>query len=408
MSLRKINKSMIDDELVHEVDELLEKLKYIEDTSPRKVSVLENCSRFSNFFLVYGTSFSLDTINVKTGYQSIKITDSAGSTAIRNNNVLYDFEQTEHFKIVLFVDYVSNLSSIDLFLSNESTYTDYFGLSIDSSQLSNGWNILHILKSDFYIAEGNPLWMDEITSLQIKVSASTSNTVNVTLDSINVDEEQKANVIFLLDDGHVSQYTQAFPILRSKGFRGNIGVISSAIGQEGYLNEEDLRELYSYGWDLANHSDTHRDLSTLSKEEQIDELSACRDYLNGNGYTRASDIVFYPYGGFNEDTIDIINTDYKMGRTINENIENTPPVAMHAIKIVNMLSFRAPSTLNDFVDRAIKVGGTVIFLAHKLTLTANDSVEYPIDSFKQVVDYVYQRKDEVNVLTISEWADLIQ
>ncbi|WP_369128058.1 polysaccharide deacetylase family protein [Lysinibacillus sp. CNPSo 3705] len=74
-----------------------------------------------------------------------------------------------------------------------------------------------------------------------------------------------------------------------------------------------IKELYNYGWDLFNHTVTHQDLSTLSINCIQAELDGCREWLIFNGFSRTADFVAYPYGGYNNDVLEVMK-NYKLGR----------------------------------------------------------------------------------------------
>ncbi len=79
-------------------------------------------------------------------------------------------------------------------------------------------------------------------------------------------------VVISFDDGDVSGYTTAAPILERHGFRGDFFVVSTWIGRPGFMNAEQLRELARRGHGIHSHSRTHSRLSTLTPAEIEDEL----------------------------------------------------------------------------------------------------------------------------------------
>jgi len=84
---------------------------------------------------------------------------------------------------------------------------------------------------------------------------------------------------------------------------------------------------------LFNHTVTHQDLSTLSINCIQAELDGCREWLIFNGFSRTADFVAYPYGGYNNDVLEVMK-NYKLGRSIREEYEILPPIQPHLLKTV--------------------------------------------------------------------------
>jgi peptidoglycan/xylan/chitin deacetylase (PgdA/CDA1 family) len=67
-------------------------------------------------------------------------------------------------------------------------------------------------------------------------------------------------VVITFDDGNADVYEVALPIMERFGFAGAVYVVSSRVGAEGFLSEEQLRALLRAGWEVGSHSMTHADL----------------------------------------------------------------------------------------------------------------------------------------------------
>ena len=67
-------------------------------------------------------------------------------------------------------------------------------------------------------------------------------------------------IVISFDDGDVSGYTTAAPILERHGFRGDFFVVSQWIGQPGFMSAGQLRDLARRGHGIHSHSRTHLSL----------------------------------------------------------------------------------------------------------------------------------------------------
>lgn len=82
----------------------------------------------------------------------------------------------------------------------------------------------------------------------------------------------KSDVVLTFDDGGVSFYSIIAPILEKYGFVGHFFIATDKIGQEGFLNEGEIRSLYSRHHILGAHSASHpENIQLLSQREREKE-----------------------------------------------------------------------------------------------------------------------------------------
>ena len=85
--------------------------------------------------------------------------------------------------------------------------------------MSNGWNKLMFLKSDF-AAVGGEDWANTMIRLRFRVLSAANSTVNVTFDDLRYGEYARPKCIISFDDGADGVYNEGYPYMRTKGFRG--------------------------------------------------------------------------------------------------------------------------------------------------------------------------------------------
>jgi len=124
------------------------------------------------------------------------------------------------------------------------------------------------------------------------------------------------SVVLTFDDGYIDNYTNAFSILKEFNMKATIFVISTYLDGVSYMTPNQVKEMSDYGIDIESHTVTHRQLSTLSYEEQLKELKNSKATIeNITGKPIIS--VAYPEGKFNEDTKKaVLEAGYSMGFTI--------------------------------------------------------------------------------------------
>jgi peptidoglycan/xylan/chitin deacetylase (PgdA/CDA1 family) len=85
-------------------------------------------------------------------------------------------------------------------------------------------------------------------------------------------------VVLSFDDGYLSHYTHARPVLRKLGWPGVLFLTTKSIGPGG-LTEHQIRSLMKAGWEIDSHTLTHPDLTALDDAALARELSGSRREL---------------------------------------------------------------------------------------------------------------------------------
>jgi peptidoglycan/xylan/chitin deacetylase (PgdA/CDA1 family) len=85
--------------------------------------------------------------------------------------------------------------------------------------------------------------------------------------------------VISFDDGDLSGYTMAAPVLERHGLRGSFFVVTRWIGTPGFMSAEQLRDLASRGHGVHSHSRTHPRLSSMAPAQIEDELKGSKDDL---------------------------------------------------------------------------------------------------------------------------------
>lgn len=112
-------------------------------------------------------------------------------------------------------------------------------------------------------------------------------------------------VLLTFDDGYVDNYENALPILAKYSFPATLFISPGMIGQDGYLNWEQVKKLNDAGWDIQPHGMTHPHLPQLSEEQQTYEILEARKQIEEKLGTKA-DVFCYPYGENNKTTLKIL------------------------------------------------------------------------------------------------------
>jgi peptidoglycan/xylan/chitin deacetylase (PgdA/CDA1 family) len=126
-------------------------------------------------------------------------------------------------------------------------------------------------------------------------------------------------VILNFDDGRLSQYTNALPILDKYGFKATFYVVCNYIGKkEGYMDWKEIKTLQKEGHDIGSHSMNHVRLEQLSKKNVEYEVGQSKRCLQDHGINAKS--FAYPFDSGTDDktVINIVAKYYEIGRTASD------------------------------------------------------------------------------------------
>ncbi|MFY9234273.1 MAG: polysaccharide deacetylase family protein [Fimbriimonadaceae bacterium] len=120
----------------------------------------------------------------------------------------------------------------------------------------------------------------------------------------------KRAVCFTFDDAYASTLERAPPIFEKNGVRCAFYAVTEKVGMtsdwDGELARplatwEALFQAESQGFEIGNHTASHRRLTELTRAEQTLEIKAARDAFEQRGIACRS--LCYPYGAWNQATI---------------------------------------------------------------------------------------------------------
>ena len=129
----------------------------------------------------------------------------------------------------------------------------------------------------------------------------------------NFEEELKNNklqrkILLTIDDGFLSFYENAWPILKKKKIPFILFVSTREVGANNYMTWEQIKELSKENFvEIGNHSHTHEYLVDESKELIVEDIkksiSIFKEKLGKN-----SEFFSYPFGEYSLEFKDIIES----------------------------------------------------------------------------------------------------
>jgi peptidoglycan/xylan/chitin deacetylase (PgdA/CDA1 family) len=114
-------------------------------------------------------------------------------------------------------------------------------------------------------------------------------------------------IVISFDDGDISVFTNAFPIMQEFGYTGVNYLVGNRLEVEGYMNVEQIQTLAAAGWEVGSHSMSHSDLTQtdFSAREIVDSRTRLEKELG-----LPVDTFAYPFGVKNETVLKTVSANY--------------------------------------------------------------------------------------------------
>jgi peptidoglycan/xylan/chitin deacetylase (PgdA/CDA1 family) len=185
-------------------------------------------------------------------------------------------------------------------------------------------------------------------------------------------------VILTFDDGYADNYEGAFLPLTEHNLKATWFIATDCIGKYSHwmgspspqtqmLTVEQLLQMEKAGMEIGSHTCSHPDLTMLSYQQQLDEMTKSKQILESIIHGKISSFA-YPYGRYNTDSIEAAkDADYQLACTVRPGWFG--------------------SEMNPLLVRRITIfaNDSVSTLARKLIFADNDV------SWKKMASYYYKR-----------------
>jgi peptidoglycan/xylan/chitin deacetylase (PgdA/CDA1 family) len=113
------------------------------------------------------------------------------------------------------------------------------------------------------------------------------------------------------DDGCCIQYEKYYPVLDHFDLPATFYVVTNWVGKPGFMDLEDLSDLWKSHNEIGSHTHTHPRLSSLTSEEVAFELDISKNFLSRFNCTTLA----YPFGDYSDRVVTIAINYYLGART---------------------------------------------------------------------------------------------
>lgn len=214
---------------------------------------------------------------------------------------------------------------------------------------------------------------------------------------------QEKVVIVMFDDGWLSQYTTALPILQSLGINASFSIYPEAMdGQwSGFMSWTQVEQLSKDGYDIESHTYSHMDLDNASTAQLNRELVQSKQILQQHGIQTGA--LIYPYGDAETNATvrqAIIDAGYLVARGTDDGVVDlsNPQLDYYALNAFPILN---STSLPYFEVTLENVQGSSIgiLVYHKISDTDTDEETITTASFTQQMTYLHDNGFTVKTLS---------
>jgi len=175
------------------------------------------------------------------------------------------------------------------------------------------------------------------------------------------------------DDGWESVYTEALPVLQKDGIHTTQYIISGELTNPTYMSVPQIKSMEVNGHQIASHTVTHPDLTTLTDQELTTELVDSKATLIKDFGGPVDDFTS-PYGAYNAHTLQFIAKYYRSQK----NAEGDP--AANELEAINVGASFNPMSIQSYSVR----NTTTMDDLRKLIKDAEDNNGWLVLTYHQV------------------------
>ncbi|ATW62250.1 polysaccharide deacetylase domain protein [TM7 phage DolZOral124_53_65] len=341
----------------------------------------------------------------------IQTNGSGGYKYCQHRNDALNIDATnKQFGILLKISDVDRLDEMQFFVG-DGLFSNYYKWSALEGYQGTKW----FLDDDWVLltfsfaratVHGSPD-RSRLTDIRISVRDDSSAPIEVLYNAIVLVDQEPPVVSFSFDDGFVSQYTKAYPVLSAKGFKPTLYVTPSYIDQTGRLSTAQLQEMMSFGVELGGHDTSNNDRVYTETELVTRIETQLQTYIDKlrirpAGFAYPGGQFGYLTDGSGTTVEEVYARYYKYARTINQaNRELPTPAKMSRLRVFYVTNAVTPAQVLDALNLAKANGEWFHVVFHDIVDSgAATTVQYNLADFQQIVDDV--EASGVPVKTVNE------
>ena len=185
----------------------------------------------------------------------------------------------------------------------------------------------------------------------------------------------RAMVSLTFDDGWRSIYTNGLPLLNKYGLASTQYLNSQPTtdGYTDYMTYQQIKEFIAAGNEVAWHTRTHADLTTLSASAMNTELTIPSAFLTGVGQSATAFQNFAtPFGTYNSSVINAIKSKYRSHRSTDVGFNSKDSFDIYNIRVQNITNTTTPAQVQVWISQALAEKTWLVLVYHEVDAAAED------------------------------------
>ena len=210
-------------------------------------------------------------------------------------------------------------------------------------------------------------------------------------------------VTLAFDDSYDTCFSVVMPELEERGMKGTFYSLATRIANGGWLTTPDLQEIAANGHEIASHTMSHPNLTTLNDDDLIWELEESKLWLEE--VTGQEVVSFAPPMGYTNDRVLKAVREYydnSRGGYPGTNISGDDS---YLLKSYEVSSRDSVSSVIAKIDRAIENDEWLILFWHRFT-DKPTGWTYLTDDFIEILEHLEDRG--VRVVTTKKGVELMR
>lgn len=190
-------------------------------------------------------------------------------------------------------------------------------------------------------------------------------------------------VTLMFDDGPRNTFGQAKPVLDAYGYKGTAAVITSNIGQRGFMTSAQIGTLYNSGWEIVSHSVTHSDMTAMTDAQALSEFTSSKNALSAYGVKNFA----YPFGAYSGDLNALGAPLYTSMRGFEQG-SNVQGVYPYDIKVRGVTTQTTNADITNWLADAKTNNRWLVLVFHDIVNSGPDIYHTTPTQFRQMIQLV--------------------
>lgn len=200
------------------------------------------------------------------------------------------------------------------------------------------------------------------------------------------------------DDGWLTTYETAFPLLKTYGLTSTQYIVTSYLGTFGFMTGDQVKAMDQAGHEIGSHTVSHPDLTTSSNSglgSELKQSQATLKTLLGKPVTSFA----IPYGSYNKTVLAGIKQYYASARSSDLGFNTLNNLNPYNLRIQYVGASTTSAEVKGWIDEAIKTKSWLVILYHQINTSGSEYSTTPAQ-FEQNLQAL--QASGVSVQTVSQ------